>query len=149
MQLRLLPRILTLIDARTHPVCRVARRPTRSISFAIWRPFSVCRGRRKRNRLLIAGSWRAASGDLYALFGCDLVGKASQRPVGSICDRLRQKRPGDPECGLSLQRRWSRSNARLQHINPTTHKLTAPKPNRILAHAKCLCDSTAGPAIER
>ena len=40
--------------------CR--RRPTRSTSVALWRPFSVCRGRRQRNFLCNALDWTVANG---------------------------------------------------------------------------------------
>jgi hypothetical protein len=55
--LRSAPRLMSLASAWALRNWR--RKPMRSISFAICRPFSVCRGRRNRNPLFAAGPWRA------------------------------------------------------------------------------------------
>src|SRR5277367_2841276 len=59
------------------------RRPTRSTSPAIWRPFSVCRGRRQRN-FFSQGLGQLRTADAHALARFDLGAKAGDRPVAGF-----------------------------------------------------------------
>ena len=91
--------------------CR--RRPTRSTSAALWRPFSVCRGRRQRNffsqRL---GQLRTADADALPRF--DLGAQAGDRPVAPVGHRFLQQGGDDAQCGFTLHRGRAGRHAGLQ-----------------------------------
>ena len=124
------------------------RRPTRSISLCVCRPFSVCRGRRQQN-FFSQGLGQLRTADAHALARFDLGAKAGDRPVVPVGYRLFQQRSDDAQGGFTLHRRRPGRDARLQRRDAAGGEVAAPEPNRILAHAKRLRNLRAGPARQR
>jgi hypothetical protein len=56
---------------------------------------------------------------------------------------------GDFERGSGLHRRGARGNARLERVDPATHKVATPQPHRVLAHPESFGDPCAGPTAKR
>ena len=92
---------------------------------------------------------RAVSARCARRSALDLVGQARQRPVGPIRDGLRQNRLGHRKRASPFTGAGPGATDRPQRVDPTRHELTAPEPNRILAHAEGLGDPRAGPARQR
>ncbi len=123
--------------------CR--RRPTRSTSSAIWRPFSVCRGRRQRNffsqRL---GQLRTADANTLTRF--DLGAQAGDGPVAAVGHRLLQQGRDHTQCRFTLHRGRAGRHVRFQRLNTAAGEVAAPEANRVFAHAERLGDPRTGPA---
>jgi hypothetical protein len=123
-------------------------RPTRSISAAIWRPFSVCRGRRQRN-FFSQRFGQLRSADYYTLTRLDLGNETRDRPVGPVSDRGFEQRRDDSERGRGFHRHRAWRNAGLHRLEAAAHEVAAPQADRVLTHGKRLCDAPAGPATQR
>src|SRR5260370_15573415 len=84
-------------------------RPTRSISAAIWRPFSVCRGASGTFFSQRFGQLRSANRN--ALTCLDLSDETRDRPVRPVSDGGFEQRRDDPERSLGLHTYPARRNA--------------------------------------
>ncbi len=127
---------------------RWRRRPIRSTSRALWRPFSVCRGRRRRN-FFSQGLGELRTADAYAFAGLDLGAQARNGPVGPVGDGLGRQRQGHPERRLALHRRGAGGDRRLQRLNAAFHEIAAPQPDGVFPHAERLSDPPARPTRHR
>ena len=121
--------------------------PARSISAAIWRPFSVCRGRQLKFFSQRLGQLRRPDHD--ALDALDLGDKPRDRPVPPVGDGRFQQRHADPERGLGFDRWRACIHARLHGLDAPTGEVATPEANRVFAHAEHFGDPRAGPALER
>ena len=126
--------------------CR--RSPIRSTSAALWRPFSVCRGRRQRNffaqRL---GQLRTA--DPHPLAGLDLRAQPGNGPVRPVRHRRLQQGRHHPQRRLALHRGRPRRHPRPQRCNTAARIVAAPQPHRVFADAERFADPRTGPARQR
>ena len=109
------------------------RRPTRSISAAIWRPFKVCRGRRQRNffsqRL---GQLGSADADPRTRF--DFGAQPGDCPIAPIGHGfLQQGRDHTQRC-FTLHRGRAGRRVGLERRNAAAQEVAAPQANRIFAH---------------
>jgi len=115
---------------------------------ALWRPFSVCRGRRQRNFFVQRlGQLRTADANAFLLF--DLGAQPADRPVAPVGHRRFQQRRGHTQRRFTFHRGRAGRHAGLQRLGTVAHKVAAPQPDRVFSHTKRLGDARAGPAGQR
>ena len=126
--------------------CR--RSPIRSTSPAVWRPFSVCRGRRQRNFF----AWRLGqlrTADPHPLAGVDLGAQPGNGPVRPVRHRRLQQRHRHPQRRLALHRGRPWRHSRPQCRNTAARIVAAPQPHRVFANAERLPNPRTGPTRQR
>ena len=116
--------------------CR--RRPTRSTSLAVWRPFSVCRGRRPAELFF-----------RNALDNCERLMRTPSRAVAPVCHRFLEQGRGHAQSRFTLHRGRTGGHARFQRLDTAVGEIAAPEANRIFPHAERLGDLWAGPTRQR
>jgi hypothetical protein len=144
---------LALIGEQQHDVAgsclglrNAKRSPTRWIASAICRPFSVCRGRRKRKPFFAQHLRELRTRDGYTFAPLDLLGQSRQRPIRPVRHRPSQERTSDLERGLRLHRQWAARHLRPHGFDAARLEIGTPQPYRILAHAERLRNPCSRPA---
>ena len=126
--------------------CR--RRPIRSTSLAICRPFSVCRGRRQR-KFFSQRLGQLRTTDAHAFTCFDLGTQPRDRPVGTVGHGRFQQRRDHPQGRFALHRRRARRDPRLQGFDAAGDESAAPEAGRVFPYPECLGDLRTGPARQR